>query len=294
MQFGNVNRLLYFKHAAPPDDVSILALEQFQQDYGFEPDGVNFYVGISAAAHQALEQEGGTGLNATHRAFFESLMQSVLASPDQGKQLILSLEPLEAGDPFTFVDNNLDWVRSIASQVAGYQERADAAGKGLGVLVRYASEMNDRGNKTYGHRPDEFRQSFAAVRRAFGEVAPRVHFSFSPALRSDIDESELAAYWPGDGLVDVLGGTWYVGAQGDFDAATATLRKYVLHRLDRSLPFAISEIAGTCSQGNDAMLRMMFRELNALADPHQVQFKYVSLFLDSRWGRDARLDFLTQ
>jgi hypothetical protein len=288
MQFANVKNINYFKHLPAPNDAHVMRFADFRNKYNFEPDGVNFYISMSAAAKTVVDNEGLTGLNATHLAFFNNVLED-LASGGESKSVVLALEPLEAADPFGYVDNHLGWARNIAADLSDIRQRAG----NVDMYIRYASEMNDRGNKIYGHRPDEYRQSFALLREAFREVDDKIKFSFSPALRADIDESELTQYWPGSSHVDVIAGTWYVGSSNDFTRARDVLRKYILHRVDQGKPFGISEIGGAGANGkNDPMLKMMFSELNALSSPHGVQFDYVTLFLDARWGANAQLDFL--
>ena len=292
MQIANIDRILYFKHEGDPNSSPVTTMPEFQARYGFDPDGVNFYVGLSSSARSVLVSEGGRGLNMTHRAFFNSVVDAL---PGDGtpKRVILGLEPLQASDPFGYVHDNLDWVREIATELHAIQDQATASGKNLEIVLRFASEMNDRGNKTYGHRPDEFKAIFPEVRQAFRDQAPGIRFCFSPAIRVDLDESEITQYWPGDGLVDIMSGTWYVGENTDFATAADNMRRYVLHRLPRGLPFALDEMGGRGSLGNDPMLRMMFRHLRSLSVAHPVQFEYVTVFIDTvRWGETATLDFL--
>jgi len=292
MKVGNIKSCGYFRHE-PQDSASVMTMEAFKADprFGFEPDGVNYYIGISAEGQQILQQEGTTGLNATHQAFFSSLVNETIISDRASKQLTLGIEPLEKSDPFGFVIDNIAWITQIAGMLKGYQSVVKSSGKRLDIVVRFASEMNDRSNTTYGRKPDEYKEAFVKVRQAFKDAAPSVKFAFSPALRVDTDEAELSDYWPGDQYVDAFGGTWYVGKASDFDGAKSTLEKYVLHRVDKGLPFGISEIGGLDGQDNTAMIRKMLKELNSLSS-QGIAFAYVNFFLDSKWGTNINLSFL--
>lgn len=146
--------------------------------------------------------------------------------------------------------------------------------------------------------PAGYKSTFVQARTAFAKAAPNILFSFSPALRAGIDESKIAEFWPGDQYVDVIGGTWYTGSDGDRAVSAATMRAYFLHRVGTGKPFALSELGG-CNPtpdphvgiGNDKQLQGMLHELEAL-QLQNVSFKYVTIFLDDKWGSDATLGFL--
>ncbi|MGV3721806.1 MAG: hypothetical protein ACO1SX_12915 [Actinomycetota bacterium] len=294
------NRLLYFRN----DDRGRTWTEaEFTQQYGFQPDGVNAYYGINntAVAHWQMK---GEALRSHHRALVDDLLAALLASERGVRTLNLGLWPFQAPEPFSFVENHLSLVETLAVELDAYQKRAAEKDKRLDVVVRYASEMNDpakpgqpwgRGKLPDAEQREAYRRTFAMVRERFRLKAPEVRFAFSPAIRSDIRDhryADVATYWPGDGLVDVVSCTWYVGRETDFERAVASVRSYFLDRKERQVAFGIDEIGGINEDvGNDAMLQRMFGALAGLAS-EGIRFDYATLFLGSKWGKDATLEFL--
>ena len=289
MQIKNVDRLLIFNEDTAGH---VATLEALQQRYGVDPAGTNFYYGINqinvdnfTARHIAL--------NPTHQAFLDTLLTSLQNSPDDEKTLMLGLEPPDdIPHPYAFVDAHMDVVRQLAFDLAEVQGRASAMNKRLNIAVRYASEMNDV-HQSQGGNPLAFKSTFAQVRHAFAEAAPSILLSFSPALRADLAEALIGEYWPGDQFVDVIGGTWYIGAPGQRAASIANMRAYFLHRVGAAKPFALSEMGGcnAAGAGNDAVLQDMFHQVEAL-QLQSVSFRYLTVFLASKWGTDATLKFL--
>jgi hypothetical protein len=293
----NIAALLYFR---PGEQGGTQTFAQFQQAYGFEPGGVNAYYGLNNSA-VAQWQITGSALRDPHRALLEDALAALAASPRLGKSVDFGLWPYEAPEPFGFVRNHLTLVGDLASELDDYQRRARALGKHLDVVVRFASEMNDpaKAGMPWGRSkpvdPEQqaaYRETFALARALFREKAPWVRFAFAPAVRADIRGDRLAMiadYWPGDGLVDVVSCTWYVGREADLDRAVENLRAYVAAWKPKGLPFALNEIGGINEdQGNDAMLQRMLSAAGDLG----VEFDYATLFLGSKWGKDATLQFL--
>jgi hypothetical protein len=292
MPIKNVDRLNLFREDAAGH---VSTLEQLQQQYGIDPAGTNFYFGINDLNLQNFNATG-TALNPTDQDFFDKLQASLAASADAEKTLQLGVEPPETSNPYAFVTANLDMVRQLAADLAGEQGKARANGKTLSIAVRYASEMND-GGQSQGNDPVGYKTTFAQVRQAFAENAPSIPLSFAPALRADLPEALIGQYWPGDDLVDIIGGTWYVGSPAQRAASFGNMRAYFLHRTGAGKPFALSEMGGcetnAAGQGtnNDAVLEQMVGELEALQS-QGVSFTYVTIFLASKWGADATLRFL--
>jgi len=293
----NLGTLLFFR---PGERGGTQTFAQFRQAYGIEPGGVNAYFGLNNSA-VAQWQTTGSALRDPHRMLLDDALAALAASPRVGKTVDFGLWPYQAPEPFGFVRNHLTLVGAVACELNDYQRRARTLGKHLDVVVRFASEMNDpakagmpwgRGKPVDPDQQAAYRETFALVREAFRERAPWVRFAFAPAVRADIRGDRLAMiadYWPGDGLVDVVSCTWYVGREADFDRAVENLRAYIAAWKPKGLPFALNEIGGINEdQGNDAMLRRM---LGALGDL-DVTFDYATLFLGSKWGKDATLGFL--
>lgn len=296
----NVTTLLYFR---PGERGGTQTFAQFQQTYGFEPGGVNAYYGLNNSA-VAQWQMTGKALRDQHRALFEDVLATLAASARLEKTVDFGLWPFQPPEPFGFVANHLSLVGALATELHDYQRRARALGKHLDVVVRFAAEMNDpaKPGMPWGRsKPLDvaqqvaYRETFATVRTLFREKAPGVRFAFAPAIRADIRGdrfSMITDYWPGDALVDVVSATWYVGRKTDFDLAVESLRTYVTHWKPKGLPFALNEMGGIDEdRGNDEMLQLMLDVIAGLA-PERVSFDYATLFLGSKWGKDATLAFL--
>jgi hypothetical protein len=289
MRIKNINRVLLFREDKAGH---VATLEELQAKYGIDPDGTNFYYGINKINVDNFAARG-TALNPTHEAFYDALLASLQDSPDDEKTLMLGVEPPDdIPQPYAYVNAHMDLVAQLAADLADVQARAGAEGKRLNIVVRYASEMNDT-HQSQGGNPSAFKSTFAQVRHAFAEGAPSVLLSFSPALRADLAEALITQYWPGDEFVDVIGGTWYIGAPGQRAASIANMRAYFIHRLGTGKSFALSEMGGcnAAGKGNDVVLQDMFHQLEAL-QLQNVSFKYVTVFLAAKWGKDATLKFL--
>ena len=295
MKLRNVDRVLVFRKDLKG---RVLSLEELQAQYHIEPDGTNFYYGINQANVDSFAQsKKTTALNPTHQAFLAALQRSLAASSDDEKTLMLGLEPLEKPDPYGFANAHMDLVQQLAIDLDAAQAQAKTGGKRLNISLRYASEMNT--DPTYGHKPAQFKTTFIQIRHVFAEHAPGVLFSFSPGLRSDLPEALISQYWPGDQYVDIIGGTWYIGAPAQRGPSTANMKAYFLHRVGTGKAFALSEVGGCNTVGgknpnnkdNDAVLQEMLHELESL-QLQNVSFKYITIFLESKWGDDATLAFL--
>lgn len=292
MKLQNIKRLLLFREDA---NGHVLTMDELKQRYKIDAAGTNFYFGIDKGT--AADASGGSlwALNPTHREFFDKLLASLKSSPSDEYTLSVGLEPREKKDPFGFVMANLDLVEHLAKDLSKMQQQARGFNKRLAIIVRYASEMNvlDE-NNPYGSRdPSGFKKTFVPVRMAFKEQAPDILFSFSPALRADVDGSQISKFWPGDEYVDIIGGTWYIGAASDQSTAVALLRSYLTDLIPKGKPFGLSEVGGTkgTTGGNDAMLQSMLHEIEALEMRH-ISFKYATIFLSEKWGKTATLAFL--
>lgn len=293
MRIRNVKRLLIF---APNRHGSDPTLEQIRAKFGIAPAGTNFYYGINKTN---VDDASGlpSALNPTHRAFLDALLASTIASPDDDKTLVLGVEPPKKGEPgsdkpYAFVAGNIDLVERLATDLAGYQQRARQAGKRLNIIIRYASEMND-GSQSQGHDPAGFKSTFAQVRTVFSRNAPDARFSFSPALRADIVEDSIAHYWPGNQYVDIIGGTWYIAKPEQRALSIACMRSYFLQRIDAGKPFGLDELGGCDANGthNDPVIEDMLHEIEQL-EFGKVSFLYATIFLGGNYGTDATLSFL--
>jgi hypothetical protein len=298
MRPAKVRRLLYFAKRGN----GVLPPSAFREAYGLEPNGMNFYYGLNAAARRHL-RETGAALQPSHRAFFDMVQEWLFTGPKEA-MVDLGLWPYEPADPYGFVAANEDLIRAVARELHAYQERAEQHGARLRIVVRYASEMNDPakpgqpwGRPRAKYEPslaEPFRRTFRLVRETFREHAPAVRFAFSPAIRADIAGERyamIADFWPGEGLADVVSCTWYVGRAAHLQAAIEALERHFSDRAAEGLPFGIDEMGGIDgAKGNDAVLEAMFAALDALKQPAELE--YASIFLHGKWGTDASLSFL--
>jgi beta-mannanase len=206
--------------------------------------------------------------------------------------------------------DHLDLVTKLADELNAVQQsvRSDSGDtKQLSIVVRYASEMNDRPNteapeatKNWGHKPEAFRETFQTVRDIFTAHAPGLLFAFSPAIRADLDPAvnnpghrehfRLSNYWPGDDLVDYVSCTWYVDGQNNFQPATNYLRSYFQEFQPQIPRLGIDEIGGFVNGSNQAMLEAMIDEIERLnATVPGMFFNYLTFFLEGQYGIDADL-----
>lgn len=297
----NVERILAF--AKKEKGGPVMRLEGLKAEYGHDFDGTNFYYGINETNKKTFEH-GGNALNGTHTAFFNDMRDALLGGEANEKIVVLGLEPPQVDAPYLFVDANLNLVTQLAVELNTYQRSAAENGKVLRIVIRYASEMNDRklssapnaGNR-YAGDPESYKRSFQTVREVFRNNAPNVEFAFSPAIRRDLMEPGLSAYWPGDSHVDVISCTWYIGSENDFKRGAVFFQSYILHREMKGKPFGIDELGGCETVGpgkgknNDAFLQRMFEKIVDLED-EGIRFSYVTIFLESKWGTDAKLKWL--
>jgi len=294
MQIRNIERVLVFREL----NGEVFTLEKIAREYPIDPAGTLDYYGFGEENVRHFHQKG-SALNDNHRKVLDDLLASLRASDRDEMTYLFVLSPYELKGPFEFVAANMDVVRALAVQLNGYQAAARGRGKRLNVVVRYASEMNDAGGRSYQGDPCAFVPSFIAVRGVFAEHAPRILFSFSPALRADLDVPKIADYWPGDEYVDIVGATWYVHGEKQRVLGMQHVRDYFLTSLARGKPFAVDEFGGALGESdediyrdNDVMLEAMLHELEALA-LQNVTFKYGTIFLDDgKYGVDATLRFL--
>lgn len=273
--------------------------------------GTNAYYGISTTNVRFFDCSGGTqAMNLRHVDLFKALVVNLLRSNVAEWTLNISLEPLEKVFPFVYVGQHWDLLAKLAAEIHGFQTtvRNDSSRKSLRVIIRYASEMNDTAAdehgkiySTYAGEPAAFRETFRAVRTVFADAAPLVQFAFSPAIRKDLPEAAIAAYWPGDDVVDIVSGTWYVGDEDQFAGALANFTAHFRRWKNSGKPFGIDEFGGCrtlnrdtpneTGDQNDAFLQRMSGAIADLA-AEGIGFQYASIFVNAKWGADAVLDWV--
>lgn len=289
MRIRNIDRVLVFREVG----TEVYTLGRIAREYPIEPGGTLNYFGFVPENVEHFRKKK-KALRKHHRAALDDVLAWLAARDLDEATFLLAVQP--SSGAYDLVTTNMPLVERLANELHAYQAAAGAAGKRLNLVVRYASEMNDVGGAAYVE-PSTFRSSFTAVRRAFRERAPHVLFSFSPALRADIVVPWIAEYWPGDEHVDVIGATWYVHGEAQRDQGMARMREYFLDPPTTGKPFAIDEFGGALGgdgvyRDNDAMLRAMLNEMEAL-QIQNVSFKYGTIFLDGKkYGADATLRFL--
>jgi len=268
--------------------------------------GFNFYYGINQVNVNAYQCSGRTeALNLRHQSLLNACVKELLASASSCLTLNLSLEPLEPTLPYAYVAQHMDLVSRLATELAGLQEKVGAASNGekvLRFLVRYASEMNETApTNHYAGNPAAFIESFRAVRAAFAAAAPAIPFAFSPAIRKDLKEENVAPYWPGADVVDIISCTWYIGEEDQFDGAVDFFRSYFRHHQAAGKPLGIDEFGGCetlfrdtpqeTGQLNDDFLQRMSAVIQELGS-EGIAFDYATIFLDAKWGADATLTWV--
>ena len=294
MQIRNIERVLAWRKLGD----EVFTLDRIAREYPLDPAGTLDYYGF-AEKNVRHFRDKGSALNDNHRAVLNSLFRALETSRRDEMTYLFALAPTEEQNPYEFLAANMDVVRRLAIELDGFRTAAASAGKRLNVIVRYASEMNDAGGGGYRGNPQDFKASFIEVRRAFAELAPRILFSFSPALRKDLVNEQIVDYWPGDQYVDVVGATWYVHGEHQRAGGMANMRDYFLRPVVRGKPFAIDEFGGALGEmeenvyrNNDLMLQAMLNEIESLA-LQNVTLKYGTIFLDdAKYGVDATLRFL--
>lgn len=292
LEAPHIQRLLLFAKEAN----EVTTQERLRERYRLFAGGTNFYYGLNPANRDRFAASGRALSRDTHRRFFDGILTSLKQGAATEKTVVLGVEPPQSADPYGFVSRHLYLVERLARELRAYQEDAEAVGKRLRIVIRYASEMNDDNpgsRNRYAGQPEAYRNSFRSVRRLFRQHAPEVAFAFSPALRSDLNERGWERYWPGDAYVDVVSCTWYVGSDVQFPGALTALRAYIAQAVAWGKPVAIDEMGGCDRDGgkNDHFLRRMFDTLRALG-AEGVTFAHVTVFLEGKWGRDATLSWL--
>jgi hypothetical protein len=301
MKVPNVDQLLVFKKRGG----DVMSLADLKKEFTFEPAGTNQYYSLNADNFTAFQQtDTHSALNLTQRAPFDDVGSTLLDGPAAEKTVVLGLEPdvsfPHPNDPkkkeyvYGTAVAHPDLLEALAAELADMQQEAKDAGKRLTIILRYASEMNDTKLPLSG-MVSGYKATFAAIREIFRRKAPTVPFSFSPALRADLSLANITPFWPGNRLVDVVAGTWYIGDPPVQRAAAIKLMTdYFTANKAAGKPFALSELGGCTKNGtgNDAVLKDMLAQLAAMRQ-HGVSFKYVTIFLEEKYGTDATLRFLS-
>jgi hypothetical protein len=304
----NIETVLGFKttdrgHTLRPAELQA-AYPQCKRTFG----GSNFYYGLN---DENLETFTSTSspLNDTHQAFFSDMVEALLSGSEPMLTIVLGVEPPSVPQPFAYVDQHIGLVEALATSLGAYQvqvKEQSGGQKTLRIFIRYASEMNDTTrsgsgpSNPYGGMPEAYRLSFQKVRTIFRTAAPDILFSFSPAIRRDLAEPVLSEYWPGPEFVDVISCTWYIGGSSQVTGSDAFYTAYVLHRQAVGKPFAIDELGGCetevqngfeVGKNNDRFLQQMSEVIQKLS-ADGIHLVYATLFMDSKWGSDATLDWV--
>ena len=258
-------------------------------NYGFVPDGTDYFFGADQAAADRVKA-GRPALLPDHLRFYQGALNYLLQQSLSELTVIVGVQPQQEPNGFLTVAQNPELITALATELHAYQTQARDQGKTLRFVVRYASEMNDVGSPgPYNARPAAYIQSIQLVRELFRVVAPEILFSFSPAIRADLlgKTPPISDYWPGDEVIDVLAGTWYV--RGDQFTKSVALMKQYFTAFGPGRTCGLDEIGGAIgTTHNDEMLQRMFAELANLP----LSFAYATIYLERDWGTDATLTFL--
>ncbi len=276
----NTDRLLGYAKDQYGD---VKDLTRLGRDFGCVFDGTGYYIELSQSAVDYYAATGDV-LSPWEEAFFfggpgESGVVPNAVQSGEKQYLLLTLLPPQIQDPYAFVSRHRGFVEALAILV----DRMQSLSQGLlDVVLRYAPEMNDLAatEGINGVSAAEFVRSFRMIRELFARRAPNVLFSFSPAIRSDLDATCLADFWPGVDCVDVVSCSWHVGSAADFGKSVNQVLCYFRNRQGH-LRYGIDEL-GVMESGRqdaDELLVRMPRSLSDLADVG-IRFDYVSLFVD--------------
>jgi hypothetical protein len=291
MAAENVDRLLCFYE---DDRGRQRTLQALNQNFPWRPAGTNTYYGVTAANVRLLSE--GTALPPQDKEFWEGVIADLGQVLQDPVTVVLGLEPHDpaaGGTAYRFVRDNLSLISQLAVELRGYQERTTALGRTLDIVVRYASEMNDPGNETYGNDPNGYLATFPLVRDLFRTNAPAIRFSFSPAIRSDLRHlNNVHQYWPGDENVDFIGGTWYLGDPNQKSDGIGFLKNYVDAFASKGLPYGLDEMGATAA--GQSIKDKIEEMCGVIADlgSQGVHFTYATVFMQGRFLTNEPLDFL--
>src|SRR5262249_13181802 len=138
MKVANINRLLLFRN----EEGEELTQGQLTTRFGFEPDGSNLYYGFNSINLDHFLSTG-QALNPGHAGFFDDIQASFDIGGQSEKTVVLGVEP-SAPDTFDFVAVNRMMTRALARELNDEQSKARERGRRLPIVIRYASEMNER------------------------------------------------------------------------------------------------------------------------------------------------------
>jgi hypothetical protein len=283
--------------------------DEFESVYGFEPDGMNFYLGIRLENTDPFEL-GGDVFQPHQASFFEAMRRFARG---QRKMIMLGLEPPKHGPEkaFDFVLDHLGYVRAVADQLRQVQEAVEDGGQ-LDIVVRFASEMNDRPSTNFwGQQSEGFIAAYTQVRQAFRDNAPQIRFAFSPAIRGDLQRAFIKSrqpnisdatlelfntrrYLPDDNDIDLITCTYYAPAASKQKEHQASLQYFGDYcrafDAERNHPvFAIDEIG--CGKGiSDLAVRRATLQamLDVIAELESdgISFQYAGFFLECEHDQD--------
>jgi hypothetical protein len=291
MPAKNVDRLLCFYE---DDRGRQRTLRELNESFPWRPAGTNTYYWITAENARLLSES--TALPPQDKEFWDGVITDLGQVSQDPVTVILGLEPhdrAEGGTAYRFVRDHLSLLSQLAVDLRGYQDQATALGRTLDIVVRYASEMNDPSNKTYGNDPDGYLATFPLVRDLFRTNAPAIRFAFSPAIRGDLRHlNNVHSYWPGDANVDIIGGTWYLGEPNQKSDGIGFLENYVSAFVPKGLPYGLDEMGATAAGGSTRdKLQEMFGVIADLSG-QGVHFTYATVFMQGRFLTSEPLDFL--
>ena len=269
-------------------------LLRLRRDFGCDFDGTAYYIDVSQAA-VAFFTATGEVIGPWDEAFFfggpgEVGLLPTIAYTGEAKTLLLTIHPPQGEWPYAFVAESRGYLEGIACLVDRMQTLAQGQ---LSVVIRYSPEMNAaaQAGEVHGVGAAEFVRSFRMVRELFAQRAPGALFSFSPAIRSDLDTTNLSPFWPGADCADIVSCTWYVGSKSEFDKSVNQLLAFFRNRQGH-MRYAIDEI-GISEQAKPQADDLAIRMLSSLVSLNDVgiRFEYLAMILD--WApRPRTTEFL--
>ncbi|BCM90894.1 hypothetical protein IAD21_02757 [Abditibacteriota bacterium] len=252
MRLPNIYRLNFFSRPRrrfhiKDDDYQIgldrwMTLKDCPSAFGFDADGVNFYIDLTQARLNAwVPMQPSSTLTAYEQsAFFQAMADELNASPFSRATIVFALQPNDktVDNPYSVVEKaiSLGYIKDLATCFQGFQQQCAHKGKDLRIVIRYAAEMNTKDKQYVWNRnsslpPDQqeaiFKKTFRMVREAFHDVSPAFLMAFSPAIRSDITIQTIDNYFPGKQYIDRVSCSWYCGDLDSLQVATSKFTDYL-------------------------------------------------------------------
>lgn len=284
LNLPTINNTLYFAKSGG----FRIPLGLFEETHGFAVDGSNDYIGINSKTMEYLPG---------HMDYLRGLKKLVESGKKSHILAIVALEP-DAG--LDYVKNNYTLIKTIAQEINSIQEGHSDK---LKIIIRYASEMNVKKKENpWSSNPDDYKKTYIEIKKIFQDTAPGTLFNFSPNIRYDLHPDgkvvqPIEEYWPGNGYVDIISCTWYIGSKDNAFLSTDFFNIHYQWAMSLKKPFAVDELGGRdkpCSNeliipDNSERLIKMMEYIIRKNQESGASSEYITLFLEKKWNVDLDL-----